>query len=114
MRVSHKVTGYNVVLMSQAFGWLELTHGPAITGYIHVSDREDGNKDDRIGNRDGGSGNPPYVVMHQPFSALPTLFHILDRNVDLVISLDEGTGGSAFLKSGVQNDIAPDNDDRQF
>lgn len=94
MQIQNPVSGRNVVIMSNSFGWLELTHEGKITGYIYVS-LEDPLPPDRI----GGRNRSPYVVMHQRFESLPVLLHILEHEPALTIRLDEETGGDAFLES---------------
>lgn len=109
MLVNNEISGYNVTLMSNGFGWIELTHGGHAAGFIYLSDEKDGS--DRIGNKAGREGAPPYVVMHHPYTFMTGLLHILDNQTNLRIELNEETGSEALLLSSGARQISADSED---
>jgi hypothetical protein len=97
MQVTNQIAGYNISLMSDSFGWIELIHGINPVGYVYFS--KDPLPKDRIGNRENRDGRPSYVVMHQYFSSLQIFIDILKNEPNLTIRLSEEMGGDAFLES---------------
>jgi hypothetical protein len=99
MKTDNIITGHSLTLMSGGFGWIELTDGTNIAGYVYLTD-EDPLPPDRLGNKSGRNGTSPYVVMHQRFASLSPMLKILTREKDLRIRLDEEADSKAFLESG--------------
>lgn len=107
MNVINDISKYEIVLMSNGFGWIELQNEEFTAGYIYFED----NGADRIGNKSLRGGKPPYVVMHQPLSALPALLHLLDNQKNLQVSLDDEFAGGAFLMSANASRLSADAED---
>jgi hypothetical protein len=90
---AYPVTSYNITMMSQGFGWIEVKNKNEDAAYIYFTD--DASQKDRF----GGVGRLPYpyIVMYEPIRLWSTIIDILKNQKNLQV---RGYQNTADLVTG--------------